>query len=304
MSIFYHSPDGYFPYLPEKDPSMLLKDFLPCAEVREFVRLYRIVHFSFDKHTVTPTKAYAPRPEQCLAFYPRDVEQVEYSMSGRSVRDLRVAITGQQLEVSGRKVGNDFLILQVVFQPTGLFRLTGVPSFELTNQYLDAEAIFGNEVRLVNEQLYHASSYDDMLAIANRFLVKHIRRERIKDHHGVDSIGDLILHHHKQSLDWFADQSCLSVKQFERKFKERCGVTPKLFARITRFDRASRLKSINPDMDWLSISLQCGYSDYQHLVRDFKDFTGVTPVGFYHLESKAPERQFGLNEAFYQHSIQ
>lgn len=283
---------------------MLLKDFLPCPEVREFVRLYRIVHFLFDRDTITPTKAYPPRPEQCLAFYPRDAEHVDYSMSGKKVSDLRVAITGQQLEVSNRKVGNDFLILQVVFQPAGLYRMTGIPSFELTNQYFDAEVIFGNEVNLVNEQLYHASSYDVMLSIADRFLVKHIRRQRTKECHGIDHVSDLMLHHYQQSLDWYADQSCLSVKQFERKFKERCGVTPKLFARITRFDRAFRLKNANPDLDWLSIALQCGYNDYQHLVRDFKEFTGVTPVEFYRIESKAPERQFGLNEAFYKHSIQ
>jgi AraC-like DNA-binding protein len=283
---------------------MLLKDFLPCLEVREFVRLYRIVHFSFDKNSSTPTKAYPPRPEQCLAFYPRDTERVDYVSSGKSANGIRVVITGQQVEVSSRRVGNDFLILQVVFQSSGLYRLTGIPSFELTNQYLDAELIFGKDVHRVNEKLYHASSYEQFLEIADEFIIELARHRKLKDHHGVDEVSNLILHHHWHSLDWFADQSCLSVKQFERKFKERCGIAPKLFARITRFDRAFRMKNKNPELDWLSIALQCGYNDYQHLVRDFKDFTSVTPVEFYRIESKAPERQFGLNEAFYKHSIQ
>jgi hypothetical protein len=44
---------------------MLLKDFLPHPSVSQFVRLYRIVHFSFDNNlTSFPVKAYAPRPEQ------------------------------------------------------------------------------------------------------------------------------------------------------------------------------------------------------------------------------------------------
>lgn len=283
---------------------MLLKDFLPCKQVQEFVRLYRIVHFNFEKNVATPVKAYAPRPEQCLAFYPRDPERVEYSMSGKNTNGLRVALTGQQIEVSNRQVGSDFFILQIVFQPTGLYRLTGIPSFELTNLYLDAEAVFGKEVHIVNEQLYHASTYESVISIADRFLIQLLKRHRVKDHHGIDDVSSLILHHHQQSLAWFADQSCLSMKQFERKFKERCGVTPKLFARITRFDRAFRKKNMLPDCDWLTIALECGYNDYQHLVRDFKEFTGLTPAEFFRVESKAPERQFGLNEAFYHHAIQ
>jgi len=79
------------------------------------------------------------------------------------------------------------------------------------------------------------------------------------------------------------------------KFEERTGVSPKMFDRITRFDRVYKLRNNRPDLDWLSIALNCGYYDYQHLAKDYRDFTGTTPVSFYQIDQKAPERLFGLH---------
>jgi AraC-like DNA-binding protein len=48
--------------------------------------------------------------------------------------------------------------------------------------------------------------------------------------------------------------------------------------------------------DYLSIALELGYHDYQHMVRDFREFTSLTPNQFAQHESQAPERTFGLVE--------
>jgi transcriptional regulator GlxA family with amidase domain len=93
-----------------------------------------------------------------------------------------------------------------------------------------------------------------------------------------------------------ADQSCLSVRQFIRKFEERVGVSATTFQRIVRFDRAYRLKNNRPEQDWLFIALATGYCDYQHLAKDFKEFTTLTPRAFYAVEQTSPERRFGLHE--------
>lgn len=276
---------------------MLLKDFLPYPENRELVRIFRIVHFRFDRNTHLPVKAYPPRPEQVLAFFPKEMETAEYS--GRKLTNRRCILTGQHDVVFNRFVPQDFLCLQVVFQPAGLFRLTGIPGTEFRNAYLNAEDVFNREISFINEQLFHAGSYDEMLSIANAFvfsLSKHCRKPACP----LDAVGKLMLTKDGNiSLDWLARQSSLSIKQFERNFLVRSGTTPKLFTRIARFDKAFRMKNEFPDMDWLSVALNCGYYDYQHLVRDYKDFTSQTPPEFHLIEDRSPERSFGLHEGFY-----
>lgn len=97
-------------------------------------------------------------------------------------------------------------------------------------------------------------------------------------------------------LDWLADQACLSQRQFYRQFMEREGVSPKLYARIARFENAMKLKNARPSIDWLSIAIELGYYDYQHLVRDFKEFTQLKPNAFLEADNKSPERVFGMTE--------
>jgi hypothetical protein len=38
----------------------------------------------------------------------------------------------------------------------------------------------------------------------------------------------------------------------------------------------------------------------QHLAKDYKDFTCLSPNAFHEIENSAPERSFGLSEGYYE----
>ncbi len=212
------------------------------------------------------------------------------------VTNIQAVITGQHTTMHNRYIGKNFLSFQVVFQPGGLFRICGVDMHELTNQYLDAELIFGKQLRDVNERLYTAASYEAMVSIVESFLFKMIRPNSVKGH-TVDVSGKRMLQQPELlGVDNFLKESFLCHRQYDRKFNQRVGVSPKQFLQIIRFDRAYRLKNRFPDKDWLTIALHCGYHDYQHLSKDYMRFTGYTPTQFFELDHAAPERVFGFTE--------
>lgn len=278
---------------------MLLKDFVPAFDVQEFVQLYRIVHLQFPKNQEVPFKAYPPRPEQCLAFYPYDTETVEYKKSNKIIKNIPAVLYGQFSEVTNRNIGHEFLVFQIIFNPGALYRLTGMPSSEINNQYIDAYTVFGCDINYINEQLAAAANYDTMTVVADRFMRQLIKKQK-KEKRLIDTVCINMLYSDSSiSLSKLASDACLSPRQLERIFKERTGVNPKLFERIIRFDKAFRLKNSNPSLDWLRIAMECNYHDYQHLAKEYKDFTGLSPVAFHEIESKAPERQFGLSEGYY-----
>jgi transcriptional regulator GlxA family with amidase domain len=76
----------------------------------------------------------------------------------------------------------------------------------------------------------------------------------------------------------FADHARLSVRQYERRFLEEVGLTPKTFARTTRFQRALDAKRFYPQRTWLSIAHEFGYFDQMHMVRDFQILGGDAPT--------------------------
>lgn len=279
---------------------MLLKDFIPAEDLRSFVQLYRIVHLQFEPGQPIPYKAYPPRPEHCLAFYPYDTETVEYKNSGQQVHHVPVVLYGQFSEVTNRLIGHQFLVFQIIFYPGALYCLTGMPASELTNVYMDAESVFTSSLRFVNEQLYHAKDYSAMIGIANT-LVRDLIKKQKNTLLPVDEACRWLLHQDGlTTVDDIAKQACLSTRQLERKFAERTGVAPKTYERIIRFDKAFRLKNSKPHLDWLRIALECDFHDYQHLTKAYKDFTGLGPTAFHEIENNAPERKFGLSEGYYE----
>jgi AraC-like DNA-binding protein len=272
---------------------MIVFDYRPPSpDLREYVRQFQIVGFEFKSSEVIPWKAYWPRPENCLTFYPRDIEiNVDTQQ-----RKFRSTLIGQPSFTTKRQVGRDFLLFQTVLQPGALFRLTGMPAHELTNHYIDAETVFSNEIRLVNERLSSTDCHLEMIGIVENFLRYLVKKSRYEIR-PVDKAGFYLLEHcGRVSFDWLASESCLSRKQFYRKFVERMGVSPKYYSRIIKFDYAVKLKNVHPEKDWLSIALELDYYDYQHLTKDFLEFTGLTPNAFHQMESRAPERAFGHKE--------
>ncbi len=275
---------------------MILRDVLPSPALQEYIRKHQIIRFKFGNEVVVPAKVYSPRPEQCLMFYLRDLSNITYSSLDQLKKHPKCTINGMHTFATIRHVTRDFWALQIVFQPGAMFRLTGIPSFELSNTFIDAEAVWSSDIKQAYEQMTNCDDVDKSIKIAEAFLEKIIKKSK-NSLHGIDTIGQIILNQEMpKSMDYFADQSCLSVRQFHRKFTERNGISPKSFDRITRFDRAFRMKNRQPDLDWLSIAMNCGYYDYQHLSKDFLDFTSMTPNGFYEIDTKAPERAFGNKE--------
>ena len=275
---------------------MLLKDFLPSSILREYIKYFGIVHFSFSGKETIPVKAYTPKTGDSIEFFLRDPEYVSYPDDNKKHKRSSAIIVGQHTLVTNRYVGHEFLFLNINFQPGAFYRLTGIPSYKLTNTYIDAEAVFPKEIRLINEQLKNARSYTEIITLAESFILMLIKQSK-KDSHRIDMAAKILLQSTDHiSMDWVAKESCLSSRQFERKFKERMGIAPALFARLARFDRAFKMKNATPGKDWLSIAIQCGYHDYQHLVRDYKDFTALTPTAFFQTDNQAPERIFGLHE--------
>ena len=94
-----------------------------------------------------------------------------------------------------------------------------------------------------------------------------------------------------------AKESFLCNRQFERRFKERMGISPKLLSRIARTHKAFRIKYRHPKMDWLSVALLCGYHDYQHLAKEFQDFAGTSPNLYLLEDDQAPERLLGEQDS-------
>lgn len=268
---------------------MMYKSFLPSPPLRAFVRNYTIIHFQLGPKEPVLSKQRSPKPEQKIVFYLKAPPTFHNASTGSTQSPPPVAIFNHQREQRTIRLTSEFFAFIIFLQPGVLHRLVRLPMMELLHQSFDAELFFGTEVRAISEQLAAATSHTSMITIAEQFLLPKCNELR-----ATNSIDTIALHLLSDptsfSLDDVAQQACLSTKQFHRRFIEQIGISPKLFSRLSRFNHAYRYKIAHPDLSWSSIAQAFCYTDYHHMEKEFKEFTGLSPHNWTKTHLSAPER--------------
>lgn len=253
---------------------------------------YTLAHFIFEQ---APVKPFPVRPQQCLVFYLRGGLKAVNPVTGSAVSYPAMAVNGAQLSRFDFHLTPEFLMLSIDFQPGALSKFLRMPlSDAFIDDRIDAQALLPPDIRHLHERLANATGYESLIQLVETYLWHRIQQLKT-NFQPIDRVCRLLADNPTDfSIDYLASQACLSVSQFERRFKEQIGIGPKLFARTNRFNKAFLLKDQQPCLDWLSIALQTGYTDYQHMVKDFKQFSGTTPNSLLLAQAQAPERLLGI----------
>lgn len=187
-------------------------------------------------------------------------------------------IAGQSTTSSKFFLPQDYLMFKILFQPGGFYRLFGTPMTLFVGNNEDGVAVLGNNFKEVQERIEATVDFQEMVGIAENYLLKKVEQAKIEE----QPIDQVFKHSqwHLQTLDQMAQSAYLSSRQFERNFLSRIGVSPKLYARLTRFNVALKIKQKDPTLSWMHVAFQSGYYDHMHLIRDFKQFAGSVPSNF------------------------
>lgn len=147
------------------------------------------------------------------------------------------------------------------------------------------EDAFGAAGSSLAEEIGNAATDADRVEIAARFLLRRLGlgvASTARPSRPVAAAVRRMLGPGRVSISALARDSGWSVRQLERRFLSETGLTPRLLARIVRFQRVFRALGGGPqaEADWVSVALDCGYADQPHLIREFREFTGRTPAAF------------------------
>lgn len=271
----------------------MLRYLYPNLLTAQYIKHYFLLSFVFDARNKVPVKPYPACPDQGITFYVRGDLFSEIPGIKVSEKRARSVIMGQNTCRHNLYPPNDYIMFHVRFQPGAFYQLFKIPMTEFIDQNIDAELVLGNVMKELNEQMANAKNPEDFQFIFERFLWKKIGQAKnfIRP---VDKIGKLILNCPQNfKFETYANLACLSISQFERTFTRQVGISPKFYARICRFYQAYGMKQQCPHLSWFTIAIQTGYSDYQHLVKDFKQFSGNTPNSLITESEHAPERVMG-----------
>jgi AraC-like DNA-binding protein len=165
----------------------------------------------------------------------------------------------------------------ILFQPSALNRLFGLPPQEFTDKTFDAELVFGLVIARFQERLADCRTFDERISVANQFLLQRALGAAQRD--GITAAAtDILRKAGGARIPAMAERAGLGLRQFERRFVQQVGVSPKLFARIARFEAALDRMARSPHGSWTEVAHCFGYYDQMHMVHDFSRFTGEPPT--------------------------
>lgn len=263
---------------------MQVQFFEPHVLLRDFVNCIMVIHA--ESPSGSTVCVYPPTPQASLFFYINDRLLMKKDSTEEFVLQPRSVIVGLQSEKVVLDVQKSHKAVRVGFHPGGMFRLLGFGMEGLVDGSFDASHVFGASIDRVNERLQEAAGFEAIKNIVESFLISKV--QCIKQSLPFDNaMLELLKVNGNISMERAASLACLSLRQFERVSRERLGMTPKLFARITRFSHAYRLYEKFPELSWTAIAHEAGYFDQMHFIRDFRHFTGLPP--------RLVEKEFGAS---------
>jgi AraC-like DNA-binding protein len=258
----------------------MLRPAEPAEELKTFVRKY--VHLEAETpRLIWPIPA---RSIGCIEF----TFGVPYRI--RHVDRPRLEITGPAMLIGAKTHQRIQLELQghtetftILFQPTGVQTVFALPGDVLVDEHYDAAAVLGSRVSKLREMLGEAGSFEERVQIANAFF-RAMPAPVLKGREMDCLIREMIANEGCIRVEDLAHQAGLSMRQFERRFTTVLGITPKVYARILRFEAALHRKSVT-GRNWTTIAHDLEYHDQMHMIHDFESLSGQRPKSLMpHLE--------------------
>lgn len=184
--------------------------------------------------------------------------------------------------------GGPVRTVAVRFKPgaAGLFLAT--PLHALIDQRADIDLLWGrgDAERLADALWTRELSDLERIALIEQRL---LRRLREAGKAGWANGRDVLISRALQALeasggglriDDLALRLGVSRQHMAGQFRDKVGLSPKLYGRICRFRRATAALKSAPAPDWARLALECGYFDQSHLIHDFQEFAGSAPERF------------------------
>jgi AraC-like DNA-binding protein len=268
---------------------MIYKLIQPALKLRPYLRDYVLLDFLLDPASSTPITPFPAHIDHSLVFYLSKKLIARDPETGQQQHFDRMAINGIQTKRLNFHLPNEYRMLAVDFQQGFLTKFLRMPLPELTDVRIDAEALLSPGISDLYERMLNSKDVAEMVLHLEDYLWQRIGQIKM-DWHPLDRVNHFMTQPNSFAINQLADMACLSLSQFERRFMQQTGTTPKYFARISRFNNAYNLKEADPGISWLGVALKTGYQDYQHMVKDFKAFAGELPQALLEAQAKAPEK--------------
>ena len=172
---------------------------------------------------------------------------------------------------------SDVHVVGVHFRPGGGAVLLGFPADALTDQHVALEDLWGERARLLREKLLDAATPGELFEVLEAEFTRTLQRAPLVNPAISFALRGIQSAPAQVRIGALQQATGYGSRRFTTLFERSVGLTPKLYSRIQRMRSLLERVAQSERADWADLAGEFGFYDQPHLVRDFREFSGVTP---------------------------
>jgi AraC-like DNA-binding protein len=205
----------------------------------------------------------------------------QYDDDGSFQRQPLVLLIGQMRRYMLIEPTGTVRILGVRFWPGGAYPFITLPQHELADNVFGLDAVWGGIVPEIESRLRDARTTAELVSLIESLLLARLNQFRAPDEAVLAAVALIFRSGGLMSIGTLADEMGMSLRQLDRRFNSRVGLTPKALCRIIRLQRLLKMLEHKGSPEWARLALECGYYDQSHLIKEFRAFAGKEPTSYF-----------------------
>lgn len=257
---------------------MNYQTYKPNSTLETIVKCYWTLEVPFQKDT----EKQLILPDGCVDMcFTLGDDIKRYTKDNKFIIQPREMLLGQiteQFYIEPTGYVNTFAVR---FYPYGFANFIDLPLKELRNKETPISQLFGFEkAEQLSTEINQANTTIERIDIIEKFLIERLNNRATIDNIVKSTVDAMLLSKGSKSLNLLLKDDGAKRRQLERKFLKQIGLSPKQLSKVIRL-QATLQMLLNQTKETLTdIAYENEYYDQAHFIKDFKEFTGVTPKEF------------------------
>jgi AraC-like DNA-binding protein len=171
-------------------------------------------------------------------------------------------------------------LIGIVFQPGGFAAFSPDAVHAFSNRSVPLEDAWGAGARSLRDRLREIPGAQAKLCALEDFLLATFANRLFRNQAVKFAVGRFGQYPVVRSVRQVAEETGWSLRRFSQVFREQVGLSPKVWCRIQRFQRAVRQLHSGADVRWAELAVDCGYYDQSHFANEFRAFSGIDATSY------------------------
>jgi len=176
----------------------------------------------------------------------------------------------------------------ICFYPHGFANFINSPLKELADTETSLDVLFGEvPAKELTLKIMGAGNTQERIEIIEAFLLSKLNEDSTIDRFVKSTVDALVSTKGSVPINALLKEDISKRRQLERDFKKQIGISPKQLGRVIRLHSALQMLLNEEGESLTRIAYENEYYDQAHFIKDFKEFTGISPKEFLGNENMA-----------------